>query len=292
MRDSGYAPTSVADTADRSGLPGRDPAGPKPQRDIVNSAQGAATASSRQARPTELELRAWIEECIADVRDRGEFTVPEARQKEFLLLFGLVGRTVRFSDAYLKLSDLGCVSEAVPLARVALEHAVTAQWTYIVEGGVGRYHRSAVQGRHDHYAALADWLDDVELRVELERLGPTPEGKRLPPFMNMLREVDEGKFLETTYHVLSQQVHVTHSAVTSFLGGDEDKVHIDYDKEYPYAYQLAYGVAVACMLVRWIVAHLTDDDTLLGVLDKKSDALILPMNLIDSVPPEKRRGGF
>lgn len=243
-------------------------------------------------RPTEAELRAWIEECVVDVRDREEFRVSEARQSEFLLLFGLVGRTARLAEAYLRLCEFGCMSEAVPLTRVALEHAVTAQWVYLVEGGVGRYHRSVVQGRRDHYATLADWLEHTELRVEVDRLEPTPEGKRLPPFMNMLREVDEGKYLETTYHVLSQQVHVTHSAVTSFLGWDGVGLHLEYEQDYPYPYQLTYAVAVACMLVRWILAHLTDDNDLLDALDKKSDALILPMNLLTGLHPENRRTGL
>lgn len=253
---------------------------------------GGAVTAAAHARPAEGELLAWIEECIADVRDRGEFRVLETHKGEFLLLFGVVGRTIRFADGYLRLCELGFMSEAVPLARAALEHAVTVQWVYIMEGGVGRYQRAVVQDRRDHYAKLADWLNHAELLAEVERLEPTPVGKRLPPFMDMLRDLDEGKFLETTYHVLSQQVHVTHSAVTSFLGGGEDQVHLKYEQDYPYSYQVTYAVAVACMLVRWILAHLTNDDGLLAALDKKSDALILPMNLIDGVPPERRRVGL
>ncbi|MFC4613459.1 DUF5677 domain-containing protein [Cellulomonas algicola] len=255
-------------------------------------AAGEASTRTTTGRPTESELRIWIQECITDVCGREEFTVLEARQSEFLLLFGLVGRTARFADGYLKLCELECMSEAVPLARVALEHAVTAQWVYIVKGGVARYHRSAVQGQRDYYATLADWLNHSELQAAVERLEPAAEGKRLPPFMNMLRDLDIGKFLETTYHVLSQQVHVTHSAVTSFLGGGDDQMHPKYEQEYPYPYQLSYAVAVACMLVRWILAHLTDDGALLAALDKKSDALILPMNLLEGVPPENRRAGL
>ncbi|WP_029251546.1 DUF5677 domain-containing protein [Paraoerskovia marina] len=252
---------------------------------------GAATAGAH-ARPAEAELLAWIEECISDFRDRGEFKVLATHKDELLLLFGVIGRTVRFADGYLKLCELGSMSEGVPLARAALEHAVTVQWVYIMKGGVGRYHRAVIQDRRDHFARLTDWLNDTELLAEVERLERTPEGKRLPPFMNMLRDLDEGKFLETTYHVLSQQVHVTHSAVTAFLGGDDDQVHLKYEQDYPYSYQVTYAVAVACMLVRWILADLTNDDGLIAVLNKKSDALILPMNFIDGVPPDRRRAGL
>lgn len=258
----------------------------------VRGADGEALIAAVPARPAEEKLRAWIEECIADVRDREDFTVLAERASEFLLLFGIVGRTIRFSDGYLRLCEIGFVSEAVPLARAALEHAVTVQWVYIVEGGVERYKRASFQERRDHYAKLAHWLSDAEFVAEVERLEPTPEGKRLPPFMNMLRDLDEGEFLETTYHMLSQQVHVTHSTVTSFLGGDEDQVHLTYEQDYPFSYQVTYAVAVACMLGRWILAHLTNDDALLAALDRKSDELILPMNLIDRVPPGRRRVGL
>lgn len=257
---------------------------------IATDTEALALADGVQV--PENELHAWIEECVADIGDRREFTVLEARQSEFLLLFGLVGRTIRFADGYLRLCELGHETEAVPLARVTLEHAVTAQWVYVTKGGVGRYHRQVVHDRRDHFAALADWLNHTELQAEVDGLSPAPEGKQLPPFLNMLRELDKDKFLETTYHVLSQQVHVTHSAVTSFLSGDENEVHLTYEQDYPYTYQMTYAVAVSCMLARWVLAHLTSDEPLLATLDTQSDALILPMNLVDSLPPEKRRGGL
>lgn len=61
-----------------------------------------------------------------------------ARSTEFLLLYGLIGRTTRFADANMKLVRLDHVHEAVPLARAALKHAVTAQWVFPIRGGIDR----------------------------------------------------------------------------------------------------------------------------------------------------------
>lgn len=110
--------------------------------------------------------------------------------------------------------------------------------------------------------------------------------------MNMLRELDHEKFLEMSYHILSQQVHVTHAAVAQFLEQGDQELHINYDPKYGYQYQATYVVAISCMLARWVVAKLTDDPQLLELLDKTSDDLTLPMTLIDNIEEKKRRSGL
>lgn len=243
-------------------------------------------------RPAEHELEAWIEDCVSAVRDRQEYVVLRTRSAEFLALYGLIGRTSRFADAYLQLVGLGLSHEAVPLARAALEHAVTAQWVFLVRGGIDRYRVAIARDLREHYTTMAEYLGKPEFVAEVAALGPPPAGKALPRFMEMLRELDQGHFLETSYHMLSQQVHVTHAAVTSFLEPSEDLTHFRYEQDYPYGYQATYVVAEACMLMRWIQATLTGDEDLLGELDKKSDELTLPMNLIESLPAERRRRGL
>lgn len=239
------------------------------------------------------DLEAWIADCANHLRESNGFRVSNARAEEFLLLFGLAGRTVRYSDAFLLLGRTNFGPEAVPLARAALEHAVTLQWAFIVEGGLDRFRVEVAHDRIAHYSAVAAWVGSDGLASEVARLDPPPAGKRMPPFMNLLRDLDEGKFLETSYHVLSQQVHVTHAAVTSFLAAsDGAPVSLVYEHEYPYRYEATYAVAAACMLARWVIARLTNDAALLEVLDHASDRLILPMNLLDQLPPGRRRVGL
>lgn len=243
-------------------------------------------------RAPEWELHAWIEYCVSAVRDRQEYVVPRTRSTEFLILYGLVGRTTRFADAYLKLVRLDHGHEAVALARAALEHAVTAQWVFLVHGGIDRYQVAIERDLREHYKTMAKYLESPEFVARVAALGPPPAGKALPPFMEMLRQLDRQRFLETSYHMLSQQVHVTHAAVTSFLDQSENLAQLKYEQDYPYAYQATYVVAEACMLVRWIQATLTNDEGVLAELNRKSDELVLPMNLIESLPEGRRRPGL
>ena len=46
------------------------------------------------------------------------------------------------------------------------------------------------------------------------------------------------------------------------------------------------------MLARLVVATLTDDVALLEHLDAASDQLILPMNLLEQLPANRRRPGL
>ena len=243
-------------------------------------------------RPDVPTLEAWIEDCVAHLRDAEGFDVLAPHKDEFLLLYGIAARTMRYSAAYLQLVHLGFVGEAVVLARTALEHAVTLQWVFIVDGGINRFRIEVAHERIEHYSNLSKWLNDQELAEAVAALDAPPTGKRLSPFMNMLRELDKEKFLETSYHILSQHVHVTHSAVTSFVETGVEELQLKYEQDYGYRYQATYVVAASCMLARWVVARLTNDTKLLTVLDRASDDLILPMNLIDSVPEKKRRKGL
>ncbi|MFI9486445.1 DUF5677 domain-containing protein [Promicromonospora sp. NPDC052451] len=244
-------------------------------------------------KPSINDLESWIQDCVAYLRDSGGFEVHEAHANEFLLLFGLAGRTVRYSDAFLLLAHSEHMSEAIPLARTALEHAITLQWVFIVSGGANRFRVDVEHDRLTHYTTLAKWLESDELAGEVAKLSPPPEGKRMPKFGTMLRELDTGNYLATTYHILSQHVHVTHAAVTSFLQpGEDEQMALNYDQDYPYPYQATYAVAAACMLARWVIAKLTNDTELLEALDQASDRLILPMNLMEQIPSEYRRRGL
>lgn len=241
----------------------------------------------------EAALVDWIRACVSSLRDAEGFTVDTVRADEFLLLYGLIARTFRYSNAYLVLVDAEMEGEAVPLARAALEHAITLQWVFVIDGGVTKYRNSVAHDRVEHYGKLAEWLENDELRKAVTELGPIPEGSQLGKFIAMVRDLDEGSFLETSYHVLSQHVHVTHSAVTSFLQPGESELHVLYEQEYAYRYQATYACAIACMLARWVLARLTDDNALLNELDRVSDELQLPMELAQHVrPPRRRRIGI
>jgi hypothetical protein len=240
--------------------------------------------------PSNDALTSWIAESVISLGAREEFGVRREESNEFLLLFGPCARTIRYADAYLTLEKAGFSSEGIPLARAALEHAVTVQWVYLRAGGIERFRVETAHGHKEHYDNLATWLNHSELAAEVAKIPSPPKGKRMPKFMAMLRDLDKERFMETSYHILSQQVHVSHSAVLSFLEWDEEGYQVKYDQTNPHEYQTAYITAVACMLVRWVIAKLTNNADELAYLDKKSDELMIPMTLEDGIPESKRRG--
>lgn len=215
-----------------------------------------------------------------------------AHENEFYLLFGVIVRTVRYADAFLDLMELGKEPEAAPLARAALEHAVTLQWVFVSDGGIDRFNWEVAHDRISHYTNLATWQNNTELAGLVAQLDEPPAGKRLAPFGNLLADLDQEKFLVTSYHILSQQVHVTHAVVAAALVQGPEELHITYEQAYSYRVEATYTVAAACMLARWVLAKLTDDEALLERLDKISDELHLPMTLIESLPTKKRRRGL
>ncbi|MBS1674518.1 MAG: hypothetical protein JSS74_11195 [Actinobacteria bacterium] len=238
------------------------------------------------------DLETWIRDCVAHLRDIHGYDVTRAHENEFYLLFGVIVRTMRYADAFLDLMESRKEPEAVPLARAALEHAITLQWVFVSDGGINRFSREVAHDRISHYTNLATWLGNTELAGVVAQLDAPPEGKRLAPFGNLLADLDQEKFLATSYHILSQQVHVTHAGVAAALVQGPEELHITYEQTYPYRTEATYAVAAACMLARWVLAKLTNDEVLLERLDKVSDELHLPMTLVESLPKKKRRRGL
>lgn len=237
-------------------------------------------------------LESWIEECVTYLKETESFNVHRPHKDEFLLLYGIAARVMRYSDAYLHLVRLGLINEAVVLARAALEHAIALQWVFTVDGGIGRFQVDMAHDHFEHFSKLVAWLNHQEMAAELPAADSLPSGKRLPKFMGMLRDLDENNFLEMSYHILSQQVHVTHSAVASFLKQGSDEVHIDPEPQYGYQYPATYVVAISCMLARWVMAKLTDSPDLLEHLERVSNELHLPMALVGNLEEKKQRKGL
>lgn len=239
------------------------------------------------------DLESWIRDCAAWLKDADSYDVLRAHKDEFLLLFGVFTRTIRYAETFLELVASGRAAEGVPVARAALEHAVTAQWVFIVDGGIQRWQRKVDLDRIEYYSKLAEWMKNGELAEGVAQLPAPPKGKSLPPFLDMLRELDKDHFLETGYKILSQEVHVTHAAVTSALEADEEgNPQLAPLREYAFIYQGVYVCAVLCMLVRWILTKLTKVSRDLAELDATSDELNLPLTLIDELPAARRRKGL
>ena len=242
--------------------------------------------------PTIEALQDWIRESAAAIGARDEFTVKAAISDEFLLLFGPCAQAIRYAGAYTELQRAGYTREAAALGRAAMEHAVTAQWVYLVDGALSRFRSSVMHSRKRFYTDLAEWLNIDEVRTGALRL-PSPPGKGMPTFSGqggIMSDLDQENFLKTGYKVLSQTVHVTHSTVHGFLGLDDKNAYfLKYETGDYYEYQTHYLVAISCMLARWLIGKLTEDGPALTYLDRKSDELYLPCSLEHGIPAHKLR---
>lgn len=84
------------------------------------------------------ELRAFIHSCSGDMLGRTQIRAEKNRLREFRLMIGPCLQVMKYAQAYLLLADSGFTREAEPLARAALEHAVTMQWSYLTKDGIDR----------------------------------------------------------------------------------------------------------------------------------------------------------
>lgn len=120
----------------------------------------------------------------------------------------------------------------------------------------------------------------------------TARGRRLGKFQDMLRDLDHKHFLESRYNLLSQQVHVTHGAVTGFIDARQSELGITYEQNSPYRSVATHVAALAATLARRLLARLRNDEAMLRQLPSVSDRLQLPIDLSDQLPPAKKRVGI
>jgi hypothetical protein len=93
---------------------------------------------------------------------RGEdesITVGSEDERRLLLLHGLCAQAVNHVRAALVLIEAGMTRESMANARVALEHAVTAQWAHLTEDGLDRLINGARKAAATYYKAASRLYD-------------------------------------------------------------------------------------------------------------------------------------
>ena len=243
--------------------------------------------------PDPEHLEAFIYRCIEVFASNDPRSVPIENERAFLLLFGTCVQTVRYAEAYLTLCKRGLSLEARAIARVALEHAATAEYAYFRVDGLDRLVASAEQQTWNLRARMHRWTGIADY-------APGPEPTKAPRLPNFARDNDWGLMrlldpnsvmLEPGYSLLSQAVHVTEQTVTGFFRESADgsaRILLDHRGDDDMANFTIYLVAEACMLVTYLDAHLRKDAPLLAELDFRSETLRLPMRLDQDWPHEQR----
>ncbi|SFS07620.1 hypothetical protein SAMN04487846_2261 [Microbacterium sp. cf046] len=238
-------------------------------------------------------MRAFLLRFIQDPKHPDGITVPPENQREFLMLFGLIQRVRRLTQAYLRLERDGFLSEGSVLVRAALEHAVIAQWAYLTPGGIDRLHVSLAIAQADVAKSMMAYSKDPEwVTLEQHLRGLVPPGAALPKFSGkdaMMTELDSIKFLAASYRVLSQVGHVTHQAALDFVTEDQGVVRLRTNPESMEQDHLLYALCGFCMLVAWLHARLEADEEEVLRLKEMSVRLHLPWRLDTHMPRDRRR---
>jgi len=238
-------------------------------------------------------MRSFILRFIQDVRHREQVILPAENGEEFLLLYGLIQRVRRLAQAYLCLVKSGFANEGTVLIRSALEHSVTAQWAYLIPGGIDRLRVSLARAEADLARGMVGYSSDPEwIAQEKELRDAIPAGRGLPNFTRqggIIAELDPVSFLAVSYQIFSQVGHVTHRAPVDFIMEDAGGVRLRTTAEPEMGSEMLYALSGFCMLVAWLHARLEADDLEILRLKQISITLHVPWRLDTHLPDVRRR---
>lgn len=239
------------------------------------------------------------------IRDAKAWLAPvpiEASVKKYRRLHGVNVQAIRHARAYLTLRRAGMPVEAMVSSRAALEHAVTAQWSYFVPGGVERLNATISHDMQAYYDAWSKWLGAPELAERARealaeadeddveppnRTRSKPKQPQLPKFTGgILRSLDSHPFLAQSYKVLSLATHVTHTTGLGFVDEVDGVPTLTVEPVDDFSYPSTYVAAAAAMLGSWVQALILNDERRQAELDRASDRLLLPVSIADGIGAE------
>lgn len=225
--------------------------------------------------PESTDLLDWLHHAARLLPD-GDLILREENRAPFLTLFGACAQTLRYGEVYASLWQAGSSREAVPIARAALEHAITAQWAFHTEGGIDRFQAAARKSAKAFYVGMADYLGNADLReTALTALQETRSG--LPKWSEIMREI--GDFVSSSYRQMSQITHVTGSTVAAFVENRGGRYEFHGAPEDPHAQVNLYVTANAVMLSAWVIGQLVQSPDLRAELDDISERLKLVQSI-------------
>jgi hypothetical protein len=236
-------------------------------------------------------LLAFTLRYIQDPGRRDEIEVAPEKQEEFLLLFGLTHRVRRLAQAYIRLRKGGFELEGQILVRSALEHAVTAQWSYLAEGGIQQFKVSATKDQYSFVKLLNEYSSSPDAQAMSEEFRERQlDGDKLPRITDMFSRLDNNGFLRTAYKVQSQVVHVTHQATLDALEtADDGEISLLLHPNHETGHQTLYALTSSCLLAAWVVAHIEGATDELRKLSEFARDLSMPYRLDASLPMVERR---
>lgn len=233
------------------------------------------------------KLREFIQSCSGDMLGRTQIRGEKNRLHEFRLMIGPCLQVMKYAQAFLLLTDSGFTREAEPLARAALEHAVTMQWSYLTKDGIDRMIVWGTRTEKEHWEQVGAWSHNDEISTFARGLS-VPNGPSMANYGTFLKEMVDGEFFQLSQAVLSQTVHITSSSISSHFDNSDASKLIQFPTAY-FLHGARFVVAVACMLAAGVIADVTYDGALEFALDEASERLPMPRNLQPHIPEKRAR---
>lgn len=185
------------------------------------------------------------------------------------MLGGLIDRVRRAARGYLLLEKRGYAVEGRALVRSALEHAVTAQWAFLVPDGVTRLEVGLLRARAtyaDRSRGIggADWdgiVGRIESQIPRDEYGrPLLGMPKLTGRDSIISELDQTGYLGRAYRVLSRAGHVTDQAITDYFVEEEDgTLAVASAPSETHDVSVFHTLAASCCLAAWVLARLEGD---------------------------------
>jgi hypothetical protein len=249
-----------------------------PQNELVFHRLGpmATDQASKSAPGPQHDFRRIAESIINLYESATDIQVADDQSTELLVLHGICSQAVNQARAALKLIDAGYAREAVANVRVALEHAVTAQWGHYVPEMHGRLLEGAKRQAADFYSAAGEYLGATDFEGKVEEWGKC---KGLPKFRQIMERVDGSRsvgqgFLRFNYALLSRQVHVTSGAVSSYLSFGDQNITLNRSATDPNAQGTMFALAMAVALSVYVVEDLRTDKSRRNQVDRLAEDVV------------------
>jgi len=175
------------------------------------------------------DFRLASEELLKLFWDSGQTTVDGANQRKLIAVHGLIAHSLNMAEAGLLLIEQNRGDSAKPLARVALEHAVTAQWVHLQERGIEGLTARVISSFRKIYTRKPPGFqfptEVDELYAELQK--PENYPREVDVFEQMCNAFNEGRPLYSLYRVLSGSVHPGDFTVTEYIIADSESRTIE-----------------------------------------------------------------
>jgi len=177
--------------------------------------------SEKVSAPDESALRAALAKMLAWQEEWDNITLGHRKQREFWLLWGLIAHSIAQAQAALVLVDDPRLSVCGEVnARVALEHALLAQYVHAHPDGIAQLEQLLAFHTRTLAESLKDFpTQDPELAEFLEDTLSHPRVKRpaIGDIGALLREFDPTGTLYVPYKLLCQTAHPSSSTITRYL---------------------------------------------------------------------------